>query len=112
MSGTGIIVTLQELKIVSKLHYILRYKREKFGSERSWVYPSELIAVLPDVKSRSIRSFLDKLEKMKIIENIPVIPSAGTDWGGVFRFTKEGEKIVQDELDSLPIQYSENTTSR
>ena len=78
------------------------------GPESAWIRPSELIDALPDIKQRTIRSYLDRLKKLNIIVDMPLYHEGGRKdtWGGDFRMTKEGEAIVRNELDVLPFSYA------
>lgn len=105
MDNKKILKTVQELKIAKKILEILEYKREKYGEEKTWVYRYEIGRALPNIKTRAIYSFLTKLEKKNIIENIPVIKKVkeeyGGKWGGDFKFTKEGENQIKQELKNI-----------
>jgi len=93
-----ILVTVIEAKMARKLLEKIETKRKSYGIEKAWLYRSEAIVELKGFKSSTIRSFLEKLEKKGVIENIPPSP-----WGGVFRFTINGEEKIRRELADLNV---------
>ena len=93
-----VLKTIQEAKMAIKILAQLNQKREKLGKDYAWLYISEAMRELKGFKAMTIRSFIAKLQKRKVIEFIPP-----QDWGGAFRYTARGEQRIKEELAKLSV---------
>jgi chromosome condensin MukBEF MukE localization factor len=88
-----IIITVKEAKIAKKLLQRMDEKR-KIYRESAWLY---LFEAYRNFNSSAVRSFLEKLERKGIIEFMGTVEEI-QQWGGVFRFTKNGEEKIREEI--------------
>lgn len=74
-------------------------EKRKKGPEYGWFYPNEALNILKDFSPSSVRSFIKKLNKLKMIEYLPYME--GDPWGCLFRLTSNGEKFLKEELEDI-----------
>lgn len=91
-----IIVTVKEAKIAKRLLQRMDEKRKVYR-ESAWLY---LFEAYRNFNASSVRSFLEKLERKGIIEFMGTVEEI-QQWGGVFRFTKNGEERIRNEIKEI-----------
>lgn len=93
-----LISTIIQLRIVKAILRLTEKRKREFAG---FVHKSE-IAYLANVKFSTLDQFLERLEKMNVIEYLPHIKQ----WKGTFRLTKNGEVMIKTELQEL-LKWSE-----
>jgi 2,4-dienoyl-CoA reductase-like NADH-dependent reductase (Old Yellow Enzyme family) len=88
-----VVKTVKEAKMARKMLYRMDAKRKLYG-ESAWLYPTE---AFKGFNPSAVRSFLEKLEREGVIEYLGRVEGI-EEWGGVFRFTKNGEERIRREL--------------
>ena len=92
-SQEQILITVKEAKMAKKILQRMDEKRKLYG-ESAWLYPIEAYRCF---NASAVRSFLEKLEKKGAIEFLATVGDI-EQWGGVFRFTKDGEERIRREI--------------
>ena len=95
----SILKTVQEVKMAKMLLLAVNTQRTIYPPEKCWLLHVEAVNILREFDYNTVRSFLDKLRERTITEYME--PIFKKDWSGVFRFTKEGEEKIKNELNSL-----------
>jgi hypothetical protein len=101
VSSESIITTIQQAKMAKRLLQKIDDKRRKLGPEFGWLYTNEALIILKDFSPNSIRSFIDRLSKLNLIQFLPYGINEEKPWGGLFRFTHEGEEAIKKEMHEL-----------
>lgn len=91
-----ILVTVKEAKMAKKILQRMDEKR-KLYRDAAWLYQFE---AYKGFNPSAVRSFLEKLEKKSVIEFMVTVEDID-EWGGVFRFTKDGEERIRTELKEI-----------